>query len=103
MEASGEGVQLDLEVGAELAVHVAFDDSVAEAIREEVDLTRGRERILSDERERLISRGTKVGIDLPQVDDVSAKILDHVAAVDGVAGIEGRKARTGKHERVLTV
>jgi hypothetical protein len=53
-------------------------------------------------RERLVSCGTEVSIDLPQVDDVCAEVLDHVAVVRADAGIECRKARTGKRERVLT-
>src|SRR5262245_33488091 len=102
MELSGEGVQLDLKVGMDVVVHVALDDGVAGAVGDEGDLPHGGERVLSDERERLVSRGIDVGIDEVKVDDVCAEILDHVAVVRADAGIEGREARTGEHERVLT-
>lgn len=43
LQATGEGGRFDVEVRADIVVHIAFDDGVADPIREEADLTCGSE------------------------------------------------------------
>ena len=73
MQLSGEVVQRDLEVYAQVVVHVTFDDGISGAIRKEAELTGCRERLGSDERECLIPASIEVGVDRGERDDVTGK------------------------------